>query len=72
VFPWSKQSKMTYVDYCDVAESAVSAFTDERLSYGTFELAAEGMTRSITAADMPDSAAPMPDQPEGINAMLTA
>lgn len=86
VFPWSKQSKLTYVDYRDVAEAAAIAFTDERLSYGTFELAAEGMTsrirlaelmsqaagRAITAEDMPESAGSMPDQPEGIGAMLTA
>jgi hypothetical protein len=31
---------MSYVDYRDVAEVAAMAFTDPRLSYGTFELAA--------------------------------
>ena len=36
VMPWSKRSRMTYVDYRDVAEVAALAFTDPRLSHGTF------------------------------------
>lgn len=35
-------SLMAYVDYDDVAEVAASAFTDDRLARGTFELAAPG------------------------------
>jgi uncharacterized protein YbjT (DUF2867 family) len=50
--PWSKHSKMTYVDYRDVAEVAALAFTDPRLSRGTFELAAGGMVDRIEIAEM--------------------
>ncbi|MBV8787011.1 MAG: NmrA family NAD(P)-binding protein [Mycobacterium sp.] len=50
--PWSKHSKMTYVDYRDVAEVAATAFTDPRLSRGTFELAAGGMVDRIEIAEM--------------------
>lgn len=41
VAPWSEHSKMTFVDYRDVAEVAALAFIDTRLSYGTFEPAGE-------------------------------
>ena len=74
VAPWSKHSKMTYVDYRDVADVAAAAFTDPRLARGTFELAAGGMVdrieiaammshvagRSLEAADT-DEAPPGPD-----------
>jgi uncharacterized protein YbjT (DUF2867 family) len=40
---YSADSRMSYVDYRDVAEVAAAAFTDDRLDYGTFELAAPGM-----------------------------
>jgi uncharacterized protein YbjT (DUF2867 family) len=43
VMPYSKQSKMSYVDYRDVAEVAALAMTDRKLSYGTFELCSSGM-----------------------------
>jgi len=43
IMPWSKESRMTYVDYRDVAEAAAIAVTDDRLARGTFELAAGGM-----------------------------
>jgi uncharacterized protein YbjT (DUF2867 family) len=80
VVPWSKQSKMTYVDYRDVAEAAAIAFTDPRLSYATFELAAGGMINrvelaqlmsraagtTITAQDMPTP----PEVPDGLAAMF--
>jgi len=83
VMPWSKSSRMTYVDYRDVAEVAALAFGDERLSYGTFELAAGGMidrTRlaelfsaasgiPITAQDVPAGALP-PSLPAGLRAMF--
>jgi len=84
IFPWSKHSKMTYVDYRDVAEAAAIAFTDPRLSYGTFELAAGGMIDrvelarlisraarcTVTALDMPAPPAQSPDQPDGLAAMF--
>ena len=86
VFPWSKHSKMTYVDYRDVADVVATAFTDERLSYGTFELAAGGMIsrvmlaelmsqaagRTITAEDVPGVPAPSPSQQEGLSEMFAA
>ena len=52
VAPWSRHSKMTYVDYRDVAEVAALAFIDSRLSRGTFELAAGGMVDRIEIAEM--------------------
>jgi len=52
VAPWSKHSKMTYVDYRDVAEVAALAFVDPRLSRGTFELAAGGMVDRVEIAEM--------------------
>jgi uncharacterized protein YbjT (DUF2867 family) len=81
--PWSKNSRMTYVDYRDVAEVAALAFSDERLSYGTFELAAGGMIDRvrlaelftaasgipITAADVPAGALP-PSLPQGLRTMF--
>jgi len=51
VAPWSKHSKMTYVDYRDVAEVAALAFVDPRLSRGTIELAA-GMVDRVEIAEM--------------------
>jgi len=83
VMPWSKSSRMTYVDYRDVAEVAALAFGDERLSYGTFELAAGGMIDRttlaelfsaasgipITAQDVPAGALP-PSLPAGLRAMF--
>lgn len=41
--PYSADSRMAYVDYRDVADVAAEAFVNERLDYGTFELAAPGM-----------------------------
>lgn len=52
VAPWSKHSKMTYVDYRDVAEVAALAFVESRLSRGTFELAAGGMVDRVEIAEM--------------------
>lgn len=83
VMPWSKRSRMTYVDYRDVADVAALAFADERLSHGTFELAAGGMIDRmrlaelfaeasgipITAADLPAGALPA-SLPEGLRAMF--
>lgn len=52
VAPWSMHSKMTYVDYRDVADVAALAFVDSRLSRGTFELAAGGMVDRVEIAEM--------------------
>jgi uncharacterized protein YbjT (DUF2867 family) len=84
VMPWSKQSKMTYVDYRDVAESVAIAFTDQRLSRGTFELAAGGMIdrteiaellsrvagRTLVAQDPPDRSQRPAGAPDGLAAMF--
>ncbi|WP_261567543.1 SDR family oxidoreductase [Frankia gtarii] len=84
VMPWSKHAKMTYVDYRDVAEAAALAFVDDRLSFGTFELAAPGtvdrvrlaelMTeacgREVTAEDAPAGFTLPPGQPAGLGAMF--
>jgi uncharacterized protein YbjT (DUF2867 family) len=82
--PWSKRSKMTYVDYRDVADSVAIAFTDRRLSRGTFELAAGGMIdrveiaelmslaagKTVAAEDLPDGAPLPPDAPEALAMMF--
>ena len=52
VMPYSKDSKMAYVDYRDVAEAAALAMTDKRLSYGTFELASPGMFSRVDLAEL--------------------
>lgn len=85
VMPWSKTSRLTYVDYRDVAEAAAIAFTGQRLSRGTFELAAGGTVdrveiaelmssaagRSIIAADPPGDFRLPSNQPDGLQAMFT-
>lgn len=43
VQPFSVTSKMSWVDYRDVAETVGIAFTSDTLNYGTFELSATGM-----------------------------
>ncbi len=40
--PYSKKSKMSLVDYRDVAEVTAIAFAEDRLNNGTFELSSEG------------------------------
>jgi len=52
MMPYSKDSKMAYVDYRDVAEAAALAMTDTRLSYGTFELSSPGMFSRVDLADL--------------------
>jgi len=52
MMPYSKDSKMAYVDYRDVAEAAALAMTDKRLSYGTFELASPGMFSRVDLAGL--------------------
>jgi uncharacterized protein YbjT (DUF2867 family) len=85
VMPWSKHSEMTYVDYRDVAEAVALAFTGERLSRGTFELAGPGMVdrvrlaelmttasgREVTAVDPPAGFTLPPGQPAGLAAMFS-
>lgn len=84
VMPWSKHSRMTYVDYRDVAEAAALAFTGEELSFGTFELASPGMInrvrlaelmteaggREVIAEDLPVGFTLPPGQPDGLGAMF--
>lgn len=82
VLPWSKHSRMSYVDYRDVADVTAMAFTDQRLSDGTFELAAGAVDRirlaelftaasghRITAGDLPVNVLP-PGLPDGLRAMF--
>jgi uncharacterized protein YbjT (DUF2867 family) len=40
--PWSNDTRISRVDYRDVAEVAAIALTEDRLLYGTFELCADG------------------------------
>ena len=55
--PFSKDLPVSYVDYRDVAEAAAMALTSDKLSYGTFELCAQGMvTRTQIAAMMAQAA----------------
>lgn len=84
IMPWSMHSMMTYVDYRDVADAAALSFLDERLSFGTFELAAAGMTNGVgiaslisaatdhkvIAADPPPGSGPPPAQVTGLAAMF--
>ncbi len=81
VMPWSKRSRMTYVDYRDVADVAATGFATDTLDHGTFELAAPGTYdrvqvaalmsevagRELTAEDL--DAVP-PGQPAGLTAMF--
>ncbi len=48
--PFSKYSKMTYIDYRDVAEVAAIAMTGDHLNYGTFDLSFRGMYNRIEIA----------------------
>lgn len=83
--PWSKSSKMTYVDYRDVAEAAAIAMTGDALDHGTFELAAGGMLDRIEVAALmstatgrdivgvdPDATQRPQDVPPGLTAMFEA
>ena len=56
MMPYSKDSKMAYVDFRNVAEAAALAMTDKRLSHGTFELSSPGLySRVDLAALMSDN-----------------
>ena len=48
--PYSKQMRVSYVDYRDVAEAAAIALTSDKLDYGTYELCAPGMINRIELA----------------------
>jgi uncharacterized protein YbjT (DUF2867 family) len=48
--PYSVSSKMSWVDYRDVAEVAAEAMTGSDLSYGTFELCAPGRLDTVDTA----------------------
>ncbi|WP_410809736.1 NmrA family NAD(P)-binding protein [Micromonospora sp. 067-2] len=48
--PYSADSRMSYVDYRDVAEVVALAFTTDRLDNGTFELSAPGMYSRVDLA----------------------
>ena len=49
--PWSTETRFSRVDYRDVAEVAAIALTEDRLTFGTFELCAEGkLNRKEVAA----------------------
>lgn len=50
VMPYSKQVRMCYVDYRDVAEAAALALIGNKLDYGTFELCAPGMFNRVELA----------------------
>jgi uncharacterized protein YbjT (DUF2867 family) len=52
--PFSKRSKIGWVDYRDVAEVAAIALTEDRLAYGAFELCAGLADREDIAATMSD------------------
>ena len=52
VMPYSKLSKMSYVDYRDVAEAAALAMTGTDLSNGTFELCSPGMYNRLDLATL--------------------
>lgn len=47
---YSKNSKMCYVDYRDVAEAAALAMTSTELAHGTFELCSPGMYSRVDLA----------------------
>ena len=48
--PWSADTRFSRVDYRDVAEAAAIALTEDRLLFGTFELAAEGWLNRVDVA----------------------
>lgn len=81
VMPWSKRSRMSYVDYRDVAEAAAIAFATDHLDHGTFELAAPGTYDRVQIAGMmsevagreltaTDAGQPPSGLPEGLTAMF--
>lgn len=48
--PYSKDAKVCWVDYRDVAEVAAVAMTGDALSHGTFELSSPGMVDRVQMA----------------------
>lgn len=53
---YSKQAKVCYVDFRDVAEAAALALTTDRLAYGTFELCAPGLVNGVATAALMSAA----------------
>lgn len=47
---YSRQAKVYYVDFRDVAKTAALAMTTDRLAYGTFELCAPGLIDGVDTA----------------------
>lgn len=56
VGPYSRKSRMCYVDYRDVAEAAAIALTGDALSFGTFELCSPGMFDRVELAALMSTA----------------
>jgi uncharacterized protein YbjT (DUF2867 family) len=53
--PWAIETRFSRVDYRDVAEVAAIALTDDQLTFGTYELCAEGaLDRKEVAAILSD------------------
>lgn len=50
--PWSTETRFSRVDFRDVAEVAAIALTEDRLSYGTYELCAEGHLNRRDVAEL--------------------
>jgi uncharacterized protein YbjT (DUF2867 family) len=50
--PWSTETRFSRVDFRDVAEVAAIALTEDRLTYGTFELCAPGRLNRWDVAEL--------------------
>ena len=50
--PWSIETRFSRVDFRDVAEIAAIALTEDRLTYGTYELCAEGHLNRQDVAEL--------------------
>ncbi len=65
--PWSRHSRMSYVDYRDVAEVAATALATNELAHGTFELCSAGMWDRVTVAELITAVAGHPVQAEQVD-----
>ncbi|PLP60458.1 epimerase [Mesorhizobium loti] len=61
--PFSNTARLARVDYHDVAEVAAEALTGDRLAYGSFELAADGMHNRIEIAALMSALLGRPIEP---------
>lgn len=50
--PYAADARLARVDYRDVADAAAIALTEDRLDYGTFELAADGLPNRHDVAQL--------------------